>query len=324
MKYLKYHLITCIVIIVIFNSCESFIDLKPLDQITSDNYWKRTSDLENYMLQFYPTFHPYTAMVAQLAIHSDNMVYDGTPSPILNGERTLRTGNWRGEWTQIRNVNIFFENYEKCEDDFSAYKHFVGEAHFFRAWFYFDLLKMYGDLPWYSEPIDLEDEEALMKSRESRTFIADRILEDLDNAISYLDTRTETGNNRISKEAALAFKTRVALYEGTWQKYQAETPFGTPGANPNKYFQGCVSAAEELIDGNYTIGIYNTGEPDNDYYKLFGLVNMNNIDEVILYRAFNHSEGFGNTVEGFLSYNANQKGATWSLISSYLGKSGKP
>lgn len=323
MKNLKYKFVILLITLFIFNSCEKFIDLDPLDQITVDNYWKSSSDLENYMLQFYPVFHPYTAMVAQTATNSDDMVH-GSPSEILNGERTPRAGNWRSEWTQIRNLNIFFANYEKCEDAFSAYKHFVGEAHFFRAWFYFNLLKMYGDLPWYSEVIELDDEAALMRPRDDRTFVVDKIIEDLDNAISYLDARSSTGNCKINKEAALAFKTRVALYEGTWQKYHANTSFGTNGADPNKYFQECISAAEELINGDYTVGIYNTGDPDVDYFRMFGLVNMGNIDEVLLYRAFNYAEGFGNTVEGYLSYNASEKGATWSLISSYLGKDGKP
>jgi len=294
-----------------------------LDQITVDNYWKSATDLENYILQFYPEFFPYKNMVAELANHSDDMV-NGSPSEIMNGERTASTGNWTREWTEIRNVNIFFENYQKCEDDLSAYQHFVGEAYFFRAWFYFNLLKKYGDLPWYSKAIDLDDEDALMIARDSRTVIVDNILKDLDNAVSYLDTRAKTGNCKISKEAALAFKTRVALYEGTWQKYHVNTPFGTKGADPDKYFKECTAAAEELMNGNYTVGIYNTGNPDNDYFEMFGLVNMDNVNEVLFYRAFNYNEGFGNTVEGYLSYNANQKGGTWGLVSSYLGKDGLP
>ena len=323
MKNLIFRFIIFSYTLALFFSCESFIDLKPLDQITVDNYWKSSNDLKNYMLQFYPVFHNYSAMVSELATNSDDMVH-GSPSNILNGERTTRSGNWRGEWTQIRNVNIFFENYEKCEDAFSAYKHYVGEAHFFRAWFYFNMLKMYGDLPWYSNVIGLNDEDALMSPRQPRDFIANKILEDLDNAISYLDPRSKAGNLKINKEAALAFKTRVSLFEGTWQKYHAGTPFGTPGVDPDKYFQECISAAEELMNGNYSVDIYNTGEPDIDYFKMFGFVNMSNINEVILYRAFNHAEGFGNTVEGYLSYNASEKGATWGLISSYLGKDGKP
>ncbi|PPK99523.1 RagB/SusD family nutrient uptake outer membrane protein [Parapedobacter indicus] len=304
-------------------SCERLIDLKPLDQISVDDYWKTPADLQNYVKQFYQNFSPQTQMVAELAVNSDDMVH-GSPSAILNGQRTARTGSWQGEWAAIRHINIFFDNYEKCEAEFSEIRHTVGEAHFFRAWYYFGLLKEYGDIPWYTSEIGLDDDQALMRPRDPRTQVADNILAELDKAIEFLDTRRSVGNTRISKEAALALKTRVALFEGSWQKYHANTPFGTAGADPQRYFQACVSAAEELMGGNYTRGIYTTGNPDDDYYRLFGLDNMNDVDEVLLYRAFNRNEGAGNAVQGYITYDMNQKGITWDLVSSYLGRDGKP
>lgn len=309
--------------IALFNACEDFIDLKPLDKISTDDYWKAPKDLEYYTKQFYPVFAPNSQMVAETATHSDDMVH-GSPSNILNGERTRRTGDWKWEWNKIRNINIFFENYHKCEDDFSTYKHYVGEAHFFRAWFYFDMLKMYGDLPWYSKALDLDSEDELMRPRDSRLLIADSILTDIDKAIQYLDNRSKVGNNTINKETALAFKTRVALYEGSWQKYHANTSFGTSGADPDKYFRQAVQAAEELINGDYEVGIYTTNNPDNDYFEMFGLDNMSGVNEVLLYKAFNAADGMGNSTQGFITYNADQKGITWELVSSYLGKDGKP
>lgn len=309
--------------IALFNACEDFIDLKPLDKISTDDYWKAPKDLEYYTKQFYPVFAPNSQMVAETATHSDDMVH-GSPSNILNGERTRRTGDWKWEWNKIRNINIFFENYHKCEDDFSTYKHYVGEAHFFRAWFYFDMLKMYGDLPWYSKALDLDSEDELMRPRDSRLLIADSILTDIDKAIQYLDNRSKVGNNTINKETALAFKTRVALYEGSWQKYHANTTFGTSGADPDKYFRQAVQAAEELINGDYEVGIYSTNNPDNDYFEMFGLDNMSGVNEVLLYKAFNAADGMGNSTQGFITYNADQKGINWGLVSSYLGKDGKP
>jgi hypothetical protein len=315
----------------LLTSCEDFIDLKPLDKISTDDYWKTPNDLEYYTMQFYPSFYNsdnsgsvLKQMVTETALDSDDMLHGGYASNILNGKRSRRTGDWKWEWNKIRNVNIFFENYHKCEDDFSTYKHYVGEAHFFRAWFYFNLLKRYGDVPWYSNVLELDSDEELMRPRDSRTLIADSILADLDKAVSYLDMRSQVGNNRINKEAALAFKTRVALYEGTWQKYHANTVFGSSGANPGKYFNQVVQAAEELMNGNYKVGIYSTNNPDEDYFRLFGLDNMSDVNEVLLYRAFNAADGAGNSVQGFITYNADQKGITWELVSSYLGKDGKP
>lgn len=315
-------IIACTFSVFLLNSCESFIDLKPRDRISTNDYWKTSSDLKNYMLQFYNVFFSGNFMV-QDATNSDDMI-TASASTILDGKRSPSTGGWSSDWVQIRNLNIFFNNYQKCKDGFSQYKHYLGEAHFLRAWYYFELVKKYGDVPYYSKPIDVADDETLMRPRDSRTLVVDSILNDLDHAVSYLNSRNVVGNSTINKEVALAFKTRVALYEGTWQKYHANTSFGTANANTNKYFQECVTAAEELMNGNYKVGIYNKGNPDIDYFNLFGFENMSNIDEVLLYRAFNAKDGLGNPVQGYMTYNNDSRGVTWELVSSYLNKEGKP
>lgn len=320
MKKLMYKFIFLAAFSIILTSCESFIDLAPLDKVNMNDYWNTSADLQNYTKQFYPII----PMLDSWYGVSDDMIVGGSPSVIMNGERSPRTGNWIGEWNNIRNINIFFDNYQKCKEPIESYRQYLGEAHFFRAGFYYDLYRMYGDLPWYSNSLQIDSEEELMKPRDPRTLIADKILEDLDNAISYLKFRKEVGNNTLNKEAALAFKTRVALFEGTWQKYHANTVFGTSGTNPNKYFQQCIDAAEELMSGNYKVGIYNTGNPDEDYFKLFGFDDMSNIDEVILYKAYNVSDGPKNSDQTYLTREQNGKGATWDLITSYLDRNGKP
>jgi hypothetical protein len=321
MKRLKFIII--VLAVLLFNSCEKFIDLQPLDKISTISYWKSSSDLKNYTLQFYQVFMTNTEMVSQAAVNSDDFI-SGSPSVIMDGERVKSTGNWRGDWANIRSINIFFDNYRKCTDVPSLFSQYVGEAYFFKAWFYYALVQKYGDVPWFSHTIDLNDAEDLTRARDPRTLVVDSILTCLDNAAKYLGTRASQGNNQITKEAAFAFKSRVALFEGTWQKYHSTDPFGTPGANSTKYFQACVNAADSLMSGRYTAGIYSTGNPSQDYYSLFGFDNMNNINEVILYRAFNATDGAGNYVQNYLTGEVNGKGATWDLVSSYLAKNGQP
>ncbi|MEN7549465.1 RagB/SusD family nutrient uptake outer membrane protein [Rapidithrix thailandica] len=322
MKFLKY--ILCIPVLGLLVSCEDFLDRPPLDAIGTDSYWKTAGDLENYVMQFYPKLpsHGTGAGMPIEDANSDNMIL-AVANATLNGERPITTGNWIGDWDEIRSLNIFFDNYQKVEDGFDTYKHFVGEAHFFKAWFYFRLLRVYGDVPWYAKELTPGDED-LTKARDPRTLVADSVLAHIDKAIEYLDPRSDAGNSRLNKEAALAFKTRVALFEGTWQKYHEGTPFASEGADPAKYFQACVDAAEELINGSYTKGIYNTGSPDWDYYTLFGLDNMSQVEEVLLYRISNSGESMGNNVQFYTTVRTNEMGITWSLVSSYLGKNGEP
>lgn len=319
--------ILVIITAVMLVGCEDLINLGPLDKISTNDYWKTSNDLKSYVSQYYPGILPSSIQTGVGENHfdnrSDNMI-QATPDPVMNGERVLTTGNWRSEWAPVRSLNIFFRDYNKCQDVFASYQQYLGEAYFFRAWHYFNLLKKYGDIPWYSGVIDLNDTTQLNKPRDPRTLIADSIIADLDKAFTYLSKRSTTGNCRISKEAALAFKTRVALFEGTWQKYHAGTDFGTSGADPDKYFQECVDAATELMSGTYTVGIYNTGNPNTDYYKLFGLDNMGSVNEVILYRAFNSADALINAVQYHTTKYPIGKGATWELVSSYLNKTGIP
>jgi len=316
MKILKY--IFLLTIIALFSACEEdFLDRPPLDQIGTDSYWKTSGDLENYVRQYYPKLPTHGSGAGQAIedANSDNMIL-AVANSVLNGQRPITTGNWQSDWNDIRSINIFFDNYQNVEADLGQYQHFLGEAHFFRAWFYFNLVRKYGDVPWYDHALYPGSDE-LYNPRDQRTLVIDNILDDLDNAIQYLDKRSSAGNSRLNREAALAFKSRVALYEGTWQKYHAGTAFGTQGADPNKYFQECVDAASDLMNGDYTKGLY------NDYYKLFGTSNMSSIDEVLLYKVANQSESMGNNVQFYTTRRTNQMSVTWGLVSSYLNKNGE-
>lgn len=310
--------ICAIIVAICLTSCEEFIDIDPLDRISNEDYWRNTNDLENYLRQFY------SMLSAPAETDSDHVISGIRLSEILNGERVPVSGNWISEWSRVRHINLFFDNYSKVEDDFEAYSQYLGEAYFFRSWIYYNLVTRYGDLPWYSSAIEIDEEDLYNKPRDTRTTVVDSILNDLDNAILYLDKRASTGNNRINKEVALAFKSRVALYEGSWQKYHKNTPFGTEGANPDKYFRICIEACDELINGDYWTGIYDTGNPTEDYYRLFGFDDMTEINEVLLYKAFNASEGLSNIKQSQVTYRTDDKGATWNMICSYLGRDGLP
>lgn len=325
MKIFKY-ILFAIMLSTIF-SCESFLDRPPLDQIGTDSYWKTAKDLENYVLQYYPGLpsHGGGAGMPMEDASSDNIIM-ATANDVMNGERITPNGNWINEWSKIRSINIFFDNYRKCEDSFNNYRHFLGEAHFFKAWFYFELVQKYGDVPWYTHPLYPDSDDEMKRPRDPRTMVVDSILAHIDKAIMYLDTRAAAngGNNRLNKEAALAFKTRVGLFEGSWQKYHAGTAFGTQGANPSKYFQASVDAAEELINGSYTRGIYSTGKPGEDYYNLFAMSDMSDVNEVLFYRAANNDDAMGHNVQVYVINNTNGMGITWELVTSYLGKDGAP
>lgn len=105
-----------------------------------------------------------------------------------------------------------------------------------RAYCYFDLLKKFGDLPIITAP--LADDEAILVAADKRqpcNEVARFIISDLDSAVTYMKKILNPEHTRVSTDAALLFKSRVALFEGSWLTNFAGTPFvpqgtGWPGA----------------------------------------------------------------------------------------------
>jgi hypothetical protein len=316
--------------------CKKNLDLPPPDQILNSQYWKTAQHLETYMLQFYSFFPHFKnlgstapdfflgTMGTDAVLGSDHQVYTA-PATQLNGTRTatISGGNWN--WINIRSVNIFFENYQKVNEAPDKIHHFVGEAHFFKAWFYFEKLRLFGDVPWYTNSM-LIDDPALYNPRNKRTEVADSILWHLDRAIEKLALRKDApgGNNRLSKEVALIFKSRVALFEGSWQKYHAGTAFATAQANPNKYFQAAVDAVTELqTPAKYTVGITNTGKPGSDYNSLFSSTNLAANPEVALWTRYDATQAsFAHNFQQFITSNTNNVSVTYQLVQNYLARTG--
>lgn len=317
--------------VIFTTSCEDLLDKAPLDKIENDVYWQKASDLENYVVQFYAQLPAYESLGrtgifgVDASEGSDDAIVD-IPNTTLNGARPTinaadKNKNWN--WVMIRNINTFFDNYYNCQEDFSTWSHFLGEAYFFRAWFYFDKVKNYGDVPWYNTTLSMDSQD-LYRPRDKRTVVIDSVLQDLDKAISYLKPLKETngGNNRLSKEAALIFKSRVALFEGTWQKYHKGTVFATEGIDPKKYFKKAVEACEELMSGKYTVGLY--GNNSTMYGEMFGQDDMSSNPEIILWKKYDKNMSLSHNAQMYMTARTNDRSATLEFIESFLSKTGNP
>src|SRR5699024_9214202 len=212
--------------------------------------------------------------------HSDNL-QPLSPSGVLDGTRSVPESGGGWGWENIREINYFLENAsqvtEGAQSDIDQY---MGEGYFFRAYFYFQKVKRFGAVPWYDEALNIDSEE-LYAPREPRNIIVDHIIADLDRAIERLQGRSQVGANRVNLESALALKSRVALYEGTWENYHAGTEFGVDGSNGEEYLQLAGEASEQLI-GSGGLGLYSTGTPGEDYWQLFSHSDLTGNQEAIL------------------------------------------
>ena len=126
--------------------------------------------------------------------------------------------DWDWDWGSLRNVNYFLSKNTDARVSEITRQHFNGLARFFRAFFYFEKLKRYGDVPWVGKPLEINSPE-LIAGRDSRTLIIDSILADLDFATQNIRTVSDPSRSLITKWVAYAFKARVCLFEGTFRKY---------------------------------------------------------------------------------------------------------
>ncbi|WP_432221387.1 RagB/SusD family nutrient uptake outer membrane protein [Flavobacterium sp. TMP13] len=333
MKFIKY-INVGLVCLFALTSCESdFLERSPEVNISDGEFWKSKNDLKLYANNFYNNFLPAYQGFGTQGIYgldadegSDNMLHINFNGQILNGERIVPSsgGGWGiGEWGRIRNVNYFLQNYTKTTESFETIKEHVGEAHYFRALLYFDLMKRFGNLPWIEKPLTPSDVEFLSADRVSRSIIADNILADLDKAILYLPTKSGSASNRIYREVAMALQARIALYEGTWEKYHAGTPFGVAGSNGSKYLTKAAAVSKSIIDsGIFDLDNKATGNV-RGYWSLFNQSNYDGSKEVMFWRRYDLTANFTNRWAEYGRL-GNGKGLTKSLVDDYLCVDGKP
>lgn len=315
--------------LLIFSSCnkQDFLNRYPLDAITDANYWKTSSDLELYVNQYYVKFPNLYELTSSTGLgiygvdnNSDIMVpamFDKT----LGGSNTSPASGGGWDWADIRSTNIFLANYKSCTSPIADYNTFVGEAMFFKAFFYFNLMRKFGDLPWYSTPLETNSPN-LYDPRLPRNVVADSIISLLDNAAGRLKEKGKETSFRVYKELALLLKARVALYEGTWEKYHAGTAFGVTGSDPNKYLQLAAAAAENVMStGKFKL--YSTGKTNLDYINLFNNNDYSSVSEIMLWAKYDIKLGMGHSA--FLtSYNGRGTGLSKSILESYLCSDGLP
>lgn len=126
--------------------------------------------------------------------------------------------DWNWGWRSLRNINYFIANNTDPRVPEDVRRHYTGLARFFRAFFYFEKVKRYGDVPWVGKPLDVDD-PALFNARDSRTLVMDSVLADINYAANNIKTVTDPSRTLITKWVAQAFKARICLFEGTFRKY---------------------------------------------------------------------------------------------------------
>lgn len=291
-------------------SCnDGFLERYPLDEMVSETYWKSESDLKAYTSTIY-TYVPSFSTILWDDNVSDNYA-PATYNSKAAGLHTASTGTW--DWTYLRKLNIFLDNYQKADIEQEIKDEYAGEVRFFRAWMYFDRVVKYGDVPWVDHSLNVTDEEILYNTRTPRNEVIEHIIEDLTFAVEHLPESREEG--RVHKYTALHLKSRICLYEGTYRKYHNL-------GDPTKYLRQAAEAAETIMNSQ-RYELYSTGNPTEDYRNLWLIKDLRNNSEAILYRHYDYDLlGHGNTPSRTIPFDNN--GLTKDMVDDYLCIDGKP
>ncbi|WP_442591247.1 RagB/SusD family nutrient uptake outer membrane protein [Pedobacter sp. AW31-3R] len=241
------------------------LDQVPQDSATKDAVFGGEKGLELYANSFYDVL-PTAGDTHRGDEMSDYGARSQAPDFLVAGVYSSRidqgTNGWK--WDKLRNINFFLENNINPKVPASVRLQYQGLARFFRAFFYFQKVKRYGDVPWINHTFKVDD-PALYSARDSRTLVMDSVLADLDYAIANITRTTDNSKTLITNAVALAFKSRVCLYEGTYRKYHTESNLQQTAG---KWLEEAANAAEKVMTtSGYALNT--SGGTEQSYRQLF-------------------------------------------------------
>lgn len=297
------------------SACNDLLDLKPLSQISQENYFQTETDLQLFSNPFYNNLldkSPYD-------LQSDLYVCQNLSDEMLGGtKRTVPASGGGWSWTDLRRMNTLIAYAGQCKDEDAVIK-YTALTRFFRAFFYFEKIKRFGDVPWYEVELGSADEE-LYNARDSREFVMTKMIEDIDYAIANLPSKQQEKSSpyRVNKYAAMALKAQFCLYEGTYRKYYS---LNLEGHDYKYYLEQSAAAAQNLMnDGAYSL--YSTGHPERDYLTLFAEENADP-NEYILAIKFDYGLSiYHNATAHTLVPTQGRPGLTRKMVNTYLKKDG--
>jgi hypothetical protein len=300
----------CFLLLVISAGCKKNLDLKPLDQISDASFWKTSNDFRLFANDFYNGLqgaHNYTE-------NNSDIAFGGGPNSVSNGSFLPQANSpvWDNSYKYIRATNYLLQKSQESKLG-AEIERWVGEALFFRAYNYWNLVKSFGGVPKIDKVLDVTSPE-LYTVKSSQAEMIDFILADLDNSVSKLPLQSQlTGDEigRVTQGAALALKARAALYQGTWAKYHQE-------GDPAKYISAAIDASEKMISsGEYALY---TDKGAASYKYLF-ILEGDDSKEVILAKRYYANRATHNwTRELWFNYMVPTK----TLADLYLAKDGLP
>jgi hypothetical protein len=241
-----------LIITILGTGCKKQLNVEPQDEITDVVFWKTASDFKSAANTLYQGLDRFgfDDTESDIAFNNPNTTSNGTLTVSQNGTSNNNgQPTWNYSYQFIRDANNIMAHGAGLTD--AGIKQYVAEAQFFRAWYYWKIMEIYGGVPLISTVLAVND-PLLYTPRSTQQQTADFIIKDLNDAAANLPLQSDLSSpdiGRITKGAALSLLARVALYEGTWEKYRGQS-------DGNSYFTQAIAATKTVMNSN-VYALYN-------------------------------------------------------------------
>ena len=311
-------------------SCEDFLTKAPETSLSPDSYFTSKEELDLWANKFYSDI-----ITAPLTLASQNGDDAGTSSlsDLQKGALTPSSKSWSAStWKPLRNINYMLEN-NKCNDA-SVKALYDGVAYFFRAWFYFNMVRQYGDIPWYDHVIGSGETKDLNRPRDPRGYVMLKVLQDLDKAYEMLPSKWDSDAvYHVSKDAALALKSRAALFEGTFRKYHAgdvfvpqdEQTFDGIVISSDYFLRQVADAGSKMLGRRklYTGNSFELASKTTDAsYREYFILESAETNETILSVRFSQEALVRHNIQ--FNFKNSRRSASQRFVNHYLQSNGEP
>jgi len=306
--------------------CDSMLDVTPKTDLTDINFWLTETHFKGASNQLYNQLpnkeHDFRGddMFTQGTTNSGNVISAGRWSLSATDN-----SNWRDPYRAIANANNIIENAPNSPLSERLRNRYLGEALFFRAWWHFELVCKYGDVPLVLKTFQETQDPDLKMGRTPREDVIRQCYADLRQASRYMITRAELENNtneidrrRATRSSALGLMVRIGLHEGTMGKYH------NLGNNWQAHLDTCIRVFTQLSAEGHELY---TGDGAYAYLGMLYEERNHLNKETIFGKAHGPNGSTGTTGTWNTNYSANCQegsGVTRYMIDMYLYADGLP
>ncbi len=294
---------------------KDFLDRGSKTVFQDGNFWTSENNVKSYCWEFYNLFTGF-GTGTNGDFYFTTFTDDQAARSLDLFPTTAPASNSHWDYTYIRKANLLLVRVPQMAtiaDE--ARNHYMGVGRFFRAFEYANLVRHFGDVPYINEYLDQSDIEAIYAPRTPRAAVVDSIIADLQFAVENLrsiDRSKALGDvNVLSKEVALAYLGRVALYEGTYAKYVTGD-----AASAGRLLQIAREASGEIV-GSSSFSLTPV------YKDLYSSLDLSKNPEVILYKSY-VSGVLTHSVIGYTNSSTMMSGLTKDAVDAFLCADGLP